>query len=350
MTAYRETFRRHRVLYCLPPLLALIVMGVLAVGSAKKYESSASLWVDNGPSAGSSLSSNGASDPSASEQTLLNELLATKSFDIAVGRSSSLNRYISAQGGDLASAVSSGAGSIAPGPQVLVVNFTGPSPAIAQSALQSLVTHLQNTVSHYGQTYGQAAQSYYQTQVKTATQAVSRATSAANAYKASHPSATSANSQGYAALLAAQQSASSDLASATAALNQATGQAGGSGASTLVRLVDPPTVPSAPTSGKKKMVMEILGGLFAGMLLSLLIIVAKTPSREDRWDAEFLSGDELTSPVQPQSGSLARQGARVDHQPAIANSQASPAAVTPLDTQRRQFATRRLTLNRRPAE
>lgn len=398
MSAYRETFRKHRVLFCLPPLLAVIAMGVLAAGTPKKYQSSASLWVDNGPLAGSSLSSDSGGNPSSSEQTLLYELLATKSFDVAVGQGSSLSRYISAQGGsrdqiaaNLGSAVASGVGSFTPGPQVLVLTFTGPSPSTAQSTLQSLVAQLQKTASHYGQTFGQTARAYYQGQVNTATQAVSRATAAAAAYKTAHPSATSANSQDYAALLAAQQTAGSQLASATSGLNQAAGQAGGNGTGTLVRVVDPPSISAAPTSGKKKMAMEVVGGLAGGILLSVLIIVAMTPSREDRWDAEVTSDDEFAGwqhaererktfvrdpakidhqpaiaetptfpmpsavtgpPAMPseQSGALAPHTPDVDEQPATAETPASSSPfVTALDTQRRQFAVRHRTVGRRSA-
>jgi hypothetical protein len=376
MTAYRETFRKHRVLFCLPPLLGLIAAAVFAFGTPKKYQSSASLWVDNGPLAGSSLSST--SDPATSEQTLLNELLATRRFDLAVGQGSSLSRYISAQGGsreqiagNLATAVASGAASSTAGPQVLVLTFTGPSPSVAQSALQSLVAQLQSTVSHYGQTYGQTAQAYYQAQVKMATQALSRDTAAASAYKTAHPRATSANSQNYAALQAAEQTASSQLQSATSALSQATGEAaGGNGTSFLVRVVDPPVIPTAPTSGKKKMLLVVVAGLLAGLLLSLSIIAVMTPSRDDRWDAEVTGDDEFAGSQQARGGgktfvrdpveidhqpaiveTLAPQDPEVDQQPAIAETLASPtpAVVTTADTQRRQFAVHGLSLGRRPA-
>jgi uncharacterized protein involved in exopolysaccharide biosynthesis len=298
MRAYRETFRKHRILYCVPPVLAALALGVLAFGGAKKYQSQASLWIDNGPQAGSSLSTTSGTQPSSSEQTLLNELVATKSFALDVANHSLLKQYITAQGGSrqqieskLAGAVSSGTTSTNPGPQILVLTFTGPTPAISQSALQSLITHLQGTMTYYGQTFGQSAKSYYQDQVKTATQNLTQATAASLSYKRSHPGATVDNDQQYAALVATQQSANGQLATATSELNQAVGQAAGNGINTLVRVVDPASVPTNPTSGKKSALMKVGGGLFAGLLLSAIIIVAKTPSRQDRWDDE-ISGEE----------------------------------------------------------
>jgi hypothetical protein len=311
MRAYRETFRKHRILYLLPPLLGAIALGALAFKAPAKYQSTASLWIDNGPLAGSSLNSSTGGQPSASEQTLLTELLATKNFDLDVANGSGLKAYVKSQGGaaqqvstNLESAVAAGVGSSTPGPQILELTFTGPTPAIAQSALQSLITHLQNAMAYYGQTFGQSAQAYYSSQVKTATAALTKATGEAATYLRAHPGATSQTDQQYAALLAEEQSANGQLANATSQLNQAQSQAAGDGgASTLVRVVDAPSVPTSPTAGKKKAAMTLVGGLFGGLLISLFIIVAKTPSREDRWDVEISGGDPYAgvTPAMPRT-------------------------------------------------
>ena len=294
---YRETFRKHRILFCLPPLLVAAVLGVLAFGATKKYESSASLWVDNGPLSGSALNSASGSQPSSTEDTLLTELLATKSFAVAVGDGSTLRGYVAGQGGggnqidnNLATAVASGASASTPGPQVLQVSFTGPTPTIAQSTLESLIAHLQRSMTHYSQTFGQASETYYRSQVSAATRAVSRATASAAAFVQNHPGVTTAKNETYAGLVAAQQSATSQLATATSGLNQAIGQAAGGGVSTTVSVIDPPSLPATPTAGKKKALLEVVGGLLAGALISLLIIVAMTPSREDRMDREMSGG------------------------------------------------------------
>ena len=297
---YRDTFRKHRILFCLPPLVAMLAMGVLAFGAAKKYQSYASLWIDNGPLAGSSLNSNSGTAPSASEQTLLGELLATKGFGLAVGNGSGLKRYIAAQGGtptqiaqNLVTAVTSGVGSSAPGPQVLELTFTGPTPSIAQGTLESLVTQLQASMTYYGQIFGQSAAAYYRGQVVTATRAVTQATAAASAFARKHPGVTSSTSQVYARLVAAQQSATSQLANATSQLNQAVGEATAGGSSTTVRVIDPPSLPTTPTSGKKKAVLGVVGGLVGGILVSLLVIVAITPNRDERWEAETSGAQPL---------------------------------------------------------
>jgi hypothetical protein len=327
MNAYRETFRKHRILFWIPPVLATLALAFLAFTTPKKYQAQASLWIDNGPLAGTSLSTTSATQPSSSEQTILNELVATKSFAVDVANRSLLGNYIRAQGGtkqeisgNLAAAVMSGVSVSTPGPQILLVTFIGPSPAIAHSALQSLIAHLQSSMAYYGQTFGQSAQAYYEAQVKTATQALTRATGATNAYRQSHPGVTATNDQNYAALVAAQQSDAGQLATATGELNQAVGQATGGGTSTLVRLVDPPSFPTTATSGKTKMVEEVAAGFFGGWLLSAIVIVAMTPSRRDRWDDEISGGAEPANLAQvtPQPEPLSREHTMPQPQAAVA--------------------------------
>lgn len=356
MSGYRETFRKHRILFCLPPLLIAVVVGAIAFKAPKKYESYASLWIDNGPLAGSSLNSNNGSQPSGGEQTLLNELLSSKNFPLDVGNASSLKAYIKGQGGtpqqqasNLAATVRASTSSTAPGPQVLEVSFIGPTPDIAESTLQSLISHLQGSMTQYGQAFGQSAQAYYQAQVNAATAAVSKATAAATAYLHSHPGATSANSQSYATLLAVQQSAAGQLAGATTQLNQATVQASGAGTSTLVRVIDPPSIPTTPTSGKKKAAMMIAGGLAGGMLISFLIIVVMTPTTEDRWDDELegYGAAGLTQPKPARAGVQTWPPYQAEDRQLIPAASAAAAEATTSERQHRRFVRQRLVIGAR---
>jgi hypothetical protein len=299
MRAYRETFSRHRVLFLLPALLFALAAGYLTLGAAKTYESDSSLWVDNAVSAGSSLSnSQQAVEPSTLEQTILTELLATQNFDVTVGDGSGLKSIEAAGGGGqqkidmrIAAAVSGGVTSATPGPQVLQLSFVGPTPAVAEGTLGSLMTQLQSSTAQYAHDFSQTSQSYYQDQVNTAHEAVTKATDAATGYQRSHPKSTTQNDQNYAALVAAVTSATTQLASATSSLNQAQGQSQGGSAGTTVRVLDTPSTPTGPVSGKKKALIEIIGAMIAGLLLSVLAIVAITPGGADRADADILSGD-----------------------------------------------------------
>ena len=46
----------------------------------------------------------------------------------------------------------------------------------------------------------------------------------------------------------------------------------------MIQLLDAPTAPAGPVTGKKKDLLAIVGGLFAGILISFLGVVALTPS------------------------------------------------------------------------
>jgi uncharacterized protein involved in exopolysaccharide biosynthesis len=46
----------------------------------------------------------------------------------------------------------------------------------------------------------------------------------------------------------------------------------------MIQVLDSPTAPTGPVTGKKKDLMAIIGGLFAGILISFLGVVALTPS------------------------------------------------------------------------
>jgi uncharacterized protein involved in exopolysaccharide biosynthesis len=299
MRAYRETFKRHRLLFCLPPVLAALAAAALTFTTPKTYASYASLWVDNGPTAGSSLGNPAQpTSPSSAEQTVLNELLATQSFDLDVGNASPLRQQIASAGGSpqtvagsIAAAVASGVSSSTPGPQVLQLSFSGSSPQVARSTLGLLLTHLQSAASGYLADFGKSAVAYYQGQVRTATAAQVRAKQAAAAYLAAHPKASAQSDSQYASLVAQLGSATSQLGTATSALNQAQAQADGASSGASVHVIDQPSVPTGPTSSKKKALMEIVGAMLAGILISIIAIVAITPGGDSRWDSE-LSGED----------------------------------------------------------
>ena len=303
-TTYRQTFRRHRLLLSLPIVIAVLIAGVLTVMSPKSYMSSASLWVDNPATSDSSLGNlNPAlTPPSTQEQNVLTELLATQGFDLAVGHKSMLASYLASHSGGGIPILSSGGGSLdsriiaalggtavtssVPGPQVLQVNYTGPTPAVAQNTLQAIVTQLQKESTTYSQQHSQSAIEYYTGQVDSATQALLALRNQAEAYRTQHPSAQ-ANDPNLTAFQSAETSAGSQIAQAQAGLSAAKAALKGGAAGSEVRVIDNATLPTAPTSGKKKQVEGILAGLVAGLLISFLGTIALTRRESDPWEDEL---------------------------------------------------------------
>jgi uncharacterized protein involved in exopolysaccharide biosynthesis len=302
---YYETFRRHRLLLSLPIVVSIAIAGWVVLSKPKSYLSTTSLWVDTPASAQSSLGSSNAiptTSPAQQEQGVLNELLATRTFVLDVGHKSSLGRYLAAnpsRGSGPSSLFSGGGGSVdtrilealgrkqvltgVAGPQVLQITLLGPTSDVAASTLRAIVAQLQQVSTGFSTEHRRAAVSYYRSQVAAASKALTAARAQINAYLRLHPGA-SVQDPNLNTLTASATAASTQLTQANSSLNQAESMGGWS-----VQLIDQPSVATGPVSGRKKEFLAILGGLFAGALISFLGIVALTPSdADDRWEDELL--------------------------------------------------------------
>jgi hypothetical protein len=137
--------------------------------------------------------------------------------------------------------------------------------------------------------------------VQEAHKAVATARNQENAYLEQHPGSTQGGDPNLAALASAVAAANSELAQANATL---TADKGASNAIGSAQIIDAPSLPGGPTSGKKKELEGILGGLIAGMMISLLGTIALTRGKSDRWE------DELAEGLVPASEGLALVGTR----------------------------------------
>jgi uncharacterized protein involved in exopolysaccharide biosynthesis len=303
-SAYRETFRRHRVLLSLPIVIATLIGAYMVISAPKAYMSTVSLWVDNPASSSSSIQDNNPSltPPSQQEQSVLSELLSTDTFDQHVASQSQLGSYLASNssGGGLPLIGGGGGGSTAdriaaalsaknvvtavPGPQILQISFTGPTPAVAQSTLKAIVSVLQKETARYLAQHNQAALGFNESQVATAKEAVTTARSAESAYLAQHPGANQGD-PAMAALISNVASATSQLAQANTALTAS--KSASSGAAGSATVIDTPDLPSSATAGKKKEVEGVLGGLVAGIFISLLGTIALTRGKSDPWEEEL---------------------------------------------------------------
>ena len=297
-TSYRETFKRHRKLFCLPMLLGVLAAGYLAVQTGKTFTATTSLWVDTAPPVASSASSDSpplSSAPAAAEQGILTELLTTNDFAVAIAQNSLLGKYLGGSDAaietDAANALERQqvAGTIS-GQQVLKISYTGPSPEVAKSTVGAIAQQLKVFNNKLTGSHDQAAVTYAQQQVTQASKTLSAARDALTQYLAAHPNAGQSDPN-FAALSSAVSNANNSLETANSALSSAV--AARSSGGWTIQLIDDPTVfPVA--KGKKKIAEEVLGGLIGGALLSLLVVVALTPAKKDPWDEDDFPS---TSPV-----------------------------------------------------
>jgi uncharacterized protein involved in exopolysaccharide biosynthesis len=305
---YRQTFRRHRLLLTLPVVFALVLAAWTSFGHPKSYEATASLWVDKPASAQSSLGNLNPAElpPAQQEQQVLMELLTTRSFMTAVAEGSGLKQFLATQASDgfgptallsrltgpksLQDQVTAALGpqhvaTVTPGPQVLQISYTGGSPAVARSTLQAIVTGLERDSADLGRRHNEVAVDYYRSQVQAASKTLSSLHDQIAAYARSHRKRGAAD-QNLAALQTAEGAANTQLNEANASLSQAAGAAQAGSDGSAVHVLDAPTVPVGPTSGMKRRIMAIVGGLFAGLVISFLAVVVLTPTRRDPWEDE----------------------------------------------------------------
>src|SRR3954454_18475232 len=96
MNPYRRTFQQHRRLLLTPIIVAAGLALWTAGGAPKSYQSHTSLWVDYPPPAPSSLTVTDPSmrTPADQHKLILDELMQTRDFRVAVARRGPLARYL----------------------------------------------------------------------------------------------------------------------------------------------------------------------------------------------------------------------------------------------------------------
>ena len=303
-TSYRETYRRHRKLFFVPVILGALAAGFMAFTSGGSFKSSASLWIDTAPplasSVGANLSPPLSEPPAAAEQGILNELLTTQAFATSVAKSSllakSLGSEASIQNNAPAYVENKQVGSLVTGAQVLKVTYTGQSAAMAESVLGGIVEQLRNYNDGLSARHDQAAVTYDKEQVNAAETALATARSNVNAYMAQHTNAGQSDPN-LQSLTTAETNASTQVGQANTALAQVTSPA--SRIPWTIQVVDQPGPAISAALGKKKLLELILAGAFAGLLVSILAVVALTPAKKEMWEDELPIGRPFVPDAPP---------------------------------------------------
>jgi uncharacterized protein involved in exopolysaccharide biosynthesis len=301
---YKQTFRRHRKLLSLPMVLGALVASYFAMAATPQYQATASLWVDTAAPNPSSVGGQGIQiSPAASEQSVLTELLATKSFAVEVAQNSLLGSYLASQGqGPLQKTAVDAleqlqVGSVIAGPQVLVISYTGPTEAVTTTTMQAIVKQLQKDNSGLTTQHTQAAVSYYTAQSTLAQKELTLARGQVANYLAANPKSNPQSDPNLSALMAAENSASTGLAQANTSLNQASAARSSGGWD--VQVIDYPKSATSLAKGKKKMIEVILGGVLGGALVSFLATMALTPKLREPWEDELLDEPPTVAGVGP---------------------------------------------------
>jgi uncharacterized protein involved in exopolysaccharide biosynthesis len=298
MVRFLDRFYRDRLLLLAMIALALVLSLGLAVAQPRAYESTARVWVDTSIQGDHPDAYITAADAGG---RILGELLKTRDF---CGKVLSRSRFVTTPGrpsgaaacDDIAYlALSTGVVIGAAGPNVVTVSFRHRSPRMAASTTQAVIDLFKQEVLTGQAQRAQATVGFYEKQVSTARAALSRADARISDYLGTSADPT-AGSLGAAApdpgaaqgatppdvgLLALQRD-DDTLRKQTDDLSQKLNQARLD--LTVIqqstpygfRVVDPPLAADRPVSRTKPLLMAGVGGLFAGLLLSALILTILT--------------------------------------------------------------------------
>jgi uncharacterized protein involved in exopolysaccharide biosynthesis len=294
---YRETYRRHRLLFLLPVLLGAVLGLTFSLGSPKLYRSSATLFAE---STGSEAQTGLALPPATQEQSMLTELLNVRNFVHNIARESPLQAYLEAHTSTgwtptalvkrfvkgtptLDDRIAAALGtkrvtSTVVEQHILEVSLDAPEPQLARQTLRALIKEYLRQRANLAQSTLKSARQ----QVNAAVNALASARTNLNDYLRAHPGLLP-NDPEQQALTTAYRQGLLQLNSATTTMNQALGTvAGGAGLQSTLRIVDAPDLPIGPTTGKKRVVETAFAGAFVGALLSfLLIMFLSRPGRTD---------------------------------------------------------------------
>lgn len=298
---YRQTIKRYPRTLSIPIVLCMVMALWVVAGSPKSYESGVSLWVDHAAPAPSSLTESDTlmqTTPADQEQQIITELLSTRDFRMAVARRGPLAAYLASNPskGWGPSALLAGLRGMQPldaqvtaalgpkkltsevsGPQVLHVTYAARTPAVAAGTVKALIDEINARLGAFAAARNRTSVAFAQSAVDSASRAVADAQKRLTDYRGANPGAGFGDPH-FVALVKAARAAARQLSAATARFNEVSSGKDDGASGTSFSVVDPPRAPTGPVSGKKKLIMAVFGGLFAGALISGLLLLILTPS------------------------------------------------------------------------
>jgi uncharacterized protein involved in exopolysaccharide biosynthesis len=306
MHRYAETYFGHPRLLLVPILLAVVISAAIASLQPPKYESVARLWIDSSPA--DVITWDAYTSPADREAAVLVELLDSRSFAIKVAHRGSLYTYLDSHrqstsigsrltdemarfgfGTPLGATTDDAAANVisqdvkgAPaGPQIVTVTVTFSDPAVAKSTAQAVVDQLQDDILQDQRNQVQAAVDFYTKQVADAKAEVSTADNSVAQYLASHPEQRQPNALPDPTLSILQQTDAlvrqsyESLAQKLDDEKLSLAQLNAPGSASF-RVIDQANQPTQPLTSKKALAFSIGGGLVAGLIITLLLVVLLT--------------------------------------------------------------------------
>ena len=319
MKRYFELFFRHRILFVLPIVIGLIAGAGYAFKLPRTYVSSANVFSDTSLPNVSTLADGvapGAVTPSADKMVILQEFLRTQSFLDKVAQRSPIGPFIATHSKTVDELAADAMGKTvklsAPGPQILVVSAKSGSPVMAAGTVKAVIDEFTAELGSVLAARAQSLAASYKIQLNAANASLASAESALATYLQTHL-ANVADAQ-ETALQGQMAAAQQQHDTAQLSYNQAQFQISVVVDPTTFHVVDPPVVPSAPTSRKKQLIMSGVGGLLGGFvitILALIILMAQDRSvREERDVRDELELEVVATVPQFDKSAVSPRGGR----------------------------------------
>jgi uncharacterized protein involved in exopolysaccharide biosynthesis len=308
MRPYLETFFRHPRALVAPIVLVLVISLGMVAAQPRTYQASARVWFQSNTIAGVSNPTTAIMTPAEAAAGVFQELLATRSFVVAVGHRGPLATYMSQGHLPAADPLSAALGlvqqlrgkapgdqqqilddavqgvlqkqvTVAPsGPEIVGLTFTYTSPEVASATLQALLNQFADEVLAAQRSQANQQMAFYAQQVASQQQVSKQADQEVQQYLAAHPNLSVPNPP-FDANLASLQQVSTQAQQQYAQLLQKLSEAKlqqqnlNQGDPSQFRVIDKPVIPHKADSLLKGLLTGVGAGLAIGLLVSLLALV-----------------------------------------------------------------------------
>jgi capsular polysaccharide biosynthesis protein len=302
---YLQVFFRHPLLLSAPVVIALAASLTIQLRAPAKYMAQGTLWADAPIPNESTIVSATNPTPSVTQAGVLAELLHTHDFLVKVGKRSPWATYLASQPPAVADRVVDGLSRSVvitePGSQVINVAVKSNTADSAAGLAKAVMNEFVDEVVATRQARGKSLTDYYKQRVDVAAKSLSDAQGQIGQYLRGRP-ATGVT--GTAAVGTAEDATATQLAGTIALAQQQLVDAQNNFAkasldlahaadASQLHVIDQPAVPTAPQSAKKKVIFAGVGGLLAGSVISLMVLllfVAMDTTARDEADIEGALG------------------------------------------------------------
>jgi uncharacterized protein involved in exopolysaccharide biosynthesis len=296
MKRYLRTFRRHKLLVIAPLVLALMVGLGYELTSPRHYQAQGTLWADAPvPDSSTVLSQSPPSpSPAAQQASVLSELLSTDHFLTEIGQRSPwaayLHRHPTAVDTVFASLHKDTTVSVL-GPQVISVAYQSSDAATTAPMARAIMNAFVAELVSLQRTRDQQQITYDKQNLQTASTALSSAQGQLSQYLAAHPQAPGATVDPTVTQLSGNvATAEQSYGSAVASYNSSQLGLSSANDTSQLHVIDQPAV--AYVQGHKKAIVYAgVGGLFAGGVISILLLSLLVSNDTSPWDAEDVENE-----------------------------------------------------------